>query len=125
MLVADYDTKISEIENKVSDHDDDKYITTSEFNNLTTNNFTERLAQANLVAKTDSYNKLTSLDRKINSNKTRHLLVENELKKFQTFDSIYFRAKNYFGGDGSQNYLVFQPMHIYFKKLGDSNYISE
>ena len=31
---TDYNTKISEIENKVSDHNHDKYITTSEFNTL-------------------------------------------------------------------------------------------
>ena len=29
---TDYNTKICEIENKVSDYDHDKYITTSEFN---------------------------------------------------------------------------------------------
>ena len=33
---TDYNTKISEIEKKVSDHNHDKYITTSEFNRLTT-----------------------------------------------------------------------------------------
>ena len=36
---TDYNTKISEIENKVSDHDHDKCITISEFNKLTTENF--------------------------------------------------------------------------------------
>ena len=45
--------------------------------------------------------------KKINSNKTKHLRVENELKKLQTFHSIYFKGKNYFEEDGSQNYLVF------------------
>ena len=33
---TDYNTKISEVEIKVSDHNHDKYITTSEFNRLTT-----------------------------------------------------------------------------------------
>ena len=33
---TDYNTKISEIENKITtDHDHDKYITTQEFNKLT------------------------------------------------------------------------------------------
>ena len=32
---TDYDTKIREIEKKVTDHDHDKYITTPEFNKLT------------------------------------------------------------------------------------------
>ena len=39
-----------------------------------------RLAQANLVTKTDFDAKLSSLNRKITANKPKHLLVENELK---------------------------------------------
>ena len=44
---TDYDTKISDIEKKIADHNHDKYITTQEFNKLTTENFNARLAQAN------------------------------------------------------------------------------
>ena len=54
-----------------------------------------------------------NLNRKINSNKTKHVLVENELKQ-QTFDSIYFRGKIHFEEDGAQNYLIFQPVYRYF-----------
>ena len=43
------------------------------------------------------------------------MLVENELKKLKTFDSSYFIGKIHFEEDGAQNYLVFQPMHRYFK----------
>ena len=51
---TDYNTKISEIENKITtDHDHDKYITTQEFNKLASENFTARLAQANLARKND------------------------------------------------------------------------
>ena len=53
------------------------------------------------------------------------MLVENELKKLQTFDSSYFRGKNYFEKDGTQNYLVFQPMDKYFKKISNTNQVSE
>ena len=35
-------------------------------------------------------------NRKINSSKTKHVLVENELKKLQKFDSGYFRGKSHF-----------------------------
>ena len=49
--------------------------------------FISRLAQANLVAKTDFDDKLSSFNRKITANKSKHLLVENELKKLKTFDS--------------------------------------
>ena len=44
---TDYNTKKSEIENKITDHDHDKYIITPEFNKLTEENFTARLKQAN------------------------------------------------------------------------------
>ena len=48
-----YNTKISEIEKMVSDHNHDKYITIPEFNKLITESFKARLAQADLVTKTD------------------------------------------------------------------------
>ena len=51
---ADYNTKISEIENKItSDHDHDKHITTQEFNKLTSENITAGLKQANLTCNND------------------------------------------------------------------------
>ena len=50
---TDCNSKILDIEKKVFDHNHNKYITTSEFNNLTSKNFTARLAQENLVTKTD------------------------------------------------------------------------
>ena len=65
---------------RITDHKHDKYITTPEFNNLTAENSAARLAQANLVAKPDFDGKLINLNRKITSNKTKHLLVENQLK---------------------------------------------
>ena len=34
--MTDYNTKITDIECKVNNHDHDEYITTSEFNKLTT-----------------------------------------------------------------------------------------
>ena len=75
------------------------------------------------MTKTDFDDKLSNLNRKITSNKTKHVLVENELKKLKTFDSSYFIGKNYFEEDGIQNYLAFQPMHRYFK-ITNKKYIS-
>ena len=43
-----------------------------------------------------------------------HPLVENELKKLETFNLSYFKDKGHFGEDGAQNYLIFQPMYRYF-----------
>ena len=83
---TNYDTKITEIEKKRTDHNHDKYYTTPEFNTLAADVFDVRLAQANLVAKADFD---VSLNRKITENKTKHLLVENELKKLKTFDLSY------------------------------------
>ena len=48
-----YDTKSTEIEKKLTDHDHDQYITTPDFNTLAANVFNARLAQANWVTKTD------------------------------------------------------------------------
>ena len=50
---TDYNTKITDIENKVNNHNHDIYIDTSEFNKLATDVFHARLAQANLITKTD------------------------------------------------------------------------
>ena len=74
---------------------------------------------------TDFDDKLKSLNQKVHSNKAKHLLVENELKKLETFDSIYFRGKSYFEEDGTQNYLVFQAMFRYCKRVVNSDYILE
>ena len=59
---ADYDTKISDIEKKITDHDHDKYITTPEFNTMATNVFSARLAQADVITKTDFDAKLSSIN---------------------------------------------------------------
>ena len=71
-----------------------------------------------MITKTDFDDKLSNLNRKITSNKTKHVLVENELKKLKPFDSSYFIGKNYFEEDGAQNYLVFQPISRYFTVNG-------
>ena len=62
------------IENKIPDHA--RYITTQEFNKLTAENFAAILKQANLVSKTDFDNKLIGFNRKITSNKIKHLEVK-------------------------------------------------
>ena len=48
-----YNTKIAEIEKKLLGHDHDKYITTQEYNKLTTEKCTARLTQAKLETKAD------------------------------------------------------------------------
>ena len=109
-----YDTNIRELEKKRADHNHDKYITTAEFNTLAADVFNARLARANLITKTDFDAKLSSLNSKITTNKAKHLVVENELKKLKTFDLSCFIGKSHFEEDGTQNYSVFQPMYRYF-----------
>ena len=83
------------------------HVDTSEFNKLAIDAFNARLAQVSLITKTDFDAKLSSFNRKITENKSKHLLAENESNKLKTFDSSYFIGKSHFGEDGTQNYLVF------------------
>ena len=79
MKKTDYDTKVTEIEEKLTDHDHDKYITTPEFNTLAAA-FNARQAQAKLITKTDFDVKLSTHNRNITANKSKNLPVANELK---------------------------------------------
>ena len=99
-----------------TDHGHDKYITTPEFNNsrkICCKTSTSKFDKADFDAK------LPSLNRKITSNKTKHLLVENELKKLNSFNLSYFIRKSHFDEDAGQNYLVFQPIMKYFTLNGN------
>ena len=115
--LTDYKIKITEIEKKLTGHNHDKYITTPEFDTLAAGVFNATLAHTNLMTKTYFDGKLSSVNIKLTSNKTKHLLVENELRKLKTFDSSYFRDKSYFEEDCTQNYLVFYTIKRYFKVI--------
>ena len=91
---SDYDTKIAEIESK--------YVSNTGFDS--------KLAQANVITKRNFDAKITEL--------------ENNIKKLETFDLGYFRVKRYFEEDGTQNYLVFQPITRYFRIIANTKYIS-
>ena len=53
-------------------------------------------------------------------------LNEMKLNKLKTFDSSYFTGKSHFEEDGTQNYLLFQPIIRYFKvnTINNTDYIS-
>ena len=85
---TDYNTKITDIENKLNNHNHDKYVATLEFNTLAADVFNARLAKANFITKTDFDAKLSSLNRKITANKTKHFLNDNDLS--------YYQGKQYF-----------------------------
>ena len=66
----------------------------------------------------------TSFDSKIAANKIKNESIENEFKKLKAFDLSYFIGKSHFEEDGTQNYLVFQPINRYFKVTAITLYIS-
>ena len=69
---------------------------------------------------------MKKLSDRVTSNKTKYLLAENELKKLKTLDASYFKEKIHFEEDGTQNYLVFQLIQRYFKRIagvGSGDYI--
>ena len=90
---SDYDIKIAEIESKF----------------ISNTGFDWKLAQANVITKRNFDAKTIEL--------------KNNIKKLQTFDSSYFRGKNYFDEDGTQNYLVFLHIGRYFRLIANAKYI--
>ena len=95
---TDYNTKINKVEKKITDHNHDNPITTPGFNKLTAKNFAARLKQENLANKSDIANfvnktdfdyKLLGFNKRINTNKTKHVLAENELNEISNkFNAI-------------------------------------
>ena len=90
----DFNTKVTEIEGKISNY-------------------------TNLVKKTDLDTKLKKISDRVTKNKSKHLLVENDIKKLKEFDLSYFRGENYFG-DNNINYLVFEVSLKYLNFYDDS-----
>ena len=146
---ADYNTKISKIENKLAtDHNHDKYINTQDFNKLTSESFNARLAKsdlaskrdiANFVKKTDFDDKLKNMNKNVTSNKTKHAIVENELNELSekvkaistkglTKDLInkfsILNGAKYFSSGIFQNYLVFIPAKKYIKYFSGTTRIN-
>ena len=96
-------TALTAVENKILDHS--KYILSPELGKLTAENFIAGLKQllatkgniADFLKMTDCHDKLKTLNKKADSNKSKHLLDENEFKKIhdkiaklQIFDSSLF-----------------------------------
>ena len=85
-------------------------ITTPEFKKLAAESFTATLKQSNLATKTDFDNKLTNFNRRITSNRTKHLEVQKKL------DSIIIKGYSFLvricftSNDGSQNMFVYQTI---------------
>ena len=79
---TDYNTKISEIEKKTTDHDHDKYITTPESNKLTAESLAAKLSQVNLASKSD----IANFVKKTDLNKYELNDISKILKQYQQKD---------------------------------------
>ena len=73
-------TKIRKVVNEILDKS--KFIANHEFNKLT--------AEANLVSKTDFDKKLKSFNKRLTSNKIKHLEVQKKLNSLVTKDNNFF-----------------------------------
>ena len=63
-----------------------------------------------MLSQTDFDNKLTSFNRRIPSNKTKHLEVQKKLNSITRKDCNFFWGGSYFASnDGSQNTFAYQP----------------
>ena len=49
---------------------------------------------------------------------------QDKIIRLQAFHSSYFCGKSHFEDDGTQNYLVFEPLYKYFKTIGNTDHIS-
>ena len=49
------------------------------------------------------------------------MITEKKFKKLNTYDLNYFRGKNYFDEDGTQNYYIFQPLGKYLEVTDTNN----
>ena len=119
---TNYDTKITDIESK--------YITTADYNKFTKDIVASSIKSKNLVDKSAIAGFISNakLNKKVATlaSKAELKAEKDKLIKLQAFDSSYFRGKSYFvDNDGTQNYLVFQSMYKYFKKISNTDYISE
>ena len=127
---TDYNTKITEIEGKIPDISNlaTKTALTSvenkipDISNLATktalSSVENKIPDVNsLVEKTNYNTKISSLDDKINK-------INSDTKNVAETYFLLFTGNILFNSeDGSQAYLIFQPIYRYFKTIANTNYI--
>ena len=89
---TDFDSKITEVEGKIPN-----------ISGLATNSSLTAVENkipdiTSLVTKTDFDAKLKAISDRVTKNKSKDLLLDNELKKLKTFNVDYFEGRNYFEG---------------------------
>ena len=119
---TDYNTKITKIEGKIPD-----------ISNLATKNLLITVENkipdvCSLVKKTAYNTGVTEIDTKVSNFNGKIAKTESIIKKLKGASGeflLYFLGNMMFdGGDGFQAYLMFQPVHRYFKMVTNTNYIS-
>ena len=133
LLTSVFNSKTTEVENKIPDIKnlaskaelnavENKIPNTS--NLVTKTEYATEISRIKkLVQKTTFESELKNVDDKVVKNNSDILSYESRLKqKEDTVHGLergasYLRGKNYFGEDGKQNYLVFQLMYEYLKRV--------
>ena len=109
---TDYDTEILDIKSK--------YFTTADYNRFTNEKRGLKIKHKQLVNKSDlaGFMDNSILNKKLATLETKVELKteKDKIAKLEVFDSSYIKGKSHFEDDGTQNYLVFEPMSRYLKK---------
>ena len=131
------ENKIPDVSNlvKITDYDDakipdieSKYFTTSKYNKFMNEIIGNKMKEKELVKKSDisGFINNSDLDNKIAtlSTKTALKTEQDKITKLQASELNYFRGKSHFENDGTQNYLVFQPVSRYFKTVANNSKVA-
>ena len=90
---TNYDTKISELKKKLTDHNHDNYINTAEFNTLVADIFNARLVQANLITRQISMlNRQVLTEKLLQINQNIYLLKMSWKAKNIWFKLFYWQT---------------------------------
>ena len=85
---TDYNTKVTEIENKLNNRNHDKYITNRDFNTLAADVVNTRSKTSTFSDKKTDFDALLSIyNTRVSSNWREVLRAKDELNKLKTFDS--------------------------------------
>ena len=106
----------SEVGNKIA-HLAKYIITSQEFNKLTAEYFAAGVKQVNLVNKNDFYNKLISFNRKITSQKTKYLGVQNKFNSLIRKSYNSFLVRICFTSNDKYQNIFFINQHLILYKL--------
>ena len=131
---TDFNTKITEIGSKIPDVSSlvKKTDYATEIANIKNDYVTNAALDAkhnDLVQKTTFNSELKKVDDKASENSSKMLSYEDKLKQREdTINDLeriasFFRGKNYFDDDSTQNYLVFQATYKYFEEVDTSKTI--